>query len=299
MTSKTQGRDRIALAALTPCESGLWHQVAVAKPLPGIPSGPADPTHVFPFMGIFSRRSTSCPPDRSKCGPCRRILWSIVFMVFLGPLLSSKLLAQDPQEEVGFFRIINAVAAGQGKAQFYLDGENLYPAGYNMGQKTGGIGIKAGNHVVSIRKNGVLEGSTKVSIANGETVSLVGFSELVPPKKDGDKPTWQIRILRLKQSDPERGYQISFISVCDKEEIEVKVGNYGRNRTETTYVKRLHVAKHNLGRNRGETIIKVGENVLTTVSPDIAGNYVVLLYQDESSAVKALSFFDPKFVIAE
>ena len=36
----------------------------------------------------------------------------------------------------------------------------------------------------------------------------------------------------------------------------------------------------------------------TVVSPDGPGNYVVLLYQDPDGKTKALSFFDPKFVIA-
>lgn len=54
----------------------------------------------------------------------------------------------------------------------------------------------------------------------------------------------------------------------------------------------------NLGGARGEVLVKIGDEILTVVSPDGPGNYVVLPYQDPDGKTKALSFFDPKFVIA-
>lgn len=213
-------------------------------------------------------------------------------------LLGNASAQQQDQPQVGFVRIVHAVAAGDGKANILIDGEDIFPKGYELGQRTGGFGLKAGAHTISIKKNGVETGTTKVSLATGETMTLIGFAEKVEPKKEGDPPTWVTRILRLKQSDPERGYRMTLISVCDKEEIMVKAEVQGKASKETAHVKRLSTTMVDLGRSKGEVLVKIGDEILTTVSPDDPGNYVVLLYQDMDGKTKALSFFDPKFVIA-
>ncbi len=206
--------------------------------------------------------------------------------------------AQQGPPEVGFVRIVHAVAPGSGKANILIDGEDIFPKGYDLGQRTGGFGLKAGSHTITIKKDGVEPGSTKISLAIGETLSLIGFAELVPPKKKGDPPTWITRILRLKQSAPERGFRMTLVSVCEKDDVMIKAAVLGKQKLETAYVKRLATTAVDLGRARGEVLVKVGDEIITTISPEDPGNYVVVLYQDADGNIKALSFYDPKFVVA-
>ncbi len=206
--------------------------------------------------------------------------------------------AQEPPPEVGFIRFVNAVAAGTGNVKVTVNGEDLHPKGYRLGQKTGGLGLRVGSHTITVKREGVGTGSTKITLAKGETLTLIGFAERKPPGKEGDPPVWETRILRLKQSDPGRGYHITFVSVCDKEEIRVGTLFEGQNKPKQDSVKRLSTAGMRLGSGRGEAQVSVDGKVVTMVSTDDPGNYVVLLYQDEAGEIKALSFFDPKFVIA-
>lgn len=213
-------------------------------------------------------------------------------------LATGAALAQDGPPQVGFVRIVNAVAAGEGKASILIDGENIFPKGYDLGQRTGGFGLKSGSHTITIRRDGVEPGSTKVDLKVGETMTLIGFAEKVPAEKKDDPPVWKTRILRLKQSDPERGFRMTLVSVCDKEEVTIQAAIQGKQTVESATVKRLATTMVDLGRSRGEVLVKAGDEIITTVSPEDPGNYVVLLYQDAAGAIKAISFFDPKFVIA-
>lgn len=225
-----------------------------------------------------------------------KTLSNIIAVAFL--LLGTATAQQQGPPEVGFVRIVHAVAAGDGKLTMLIDGEDIFPKGYDLGQRTGGFGLKAGAHAITIKKNGVETGTTKITLATGETLTLIGFSEKIPPKKEGDPPTWIVKILKLKQSDPERGYRMTLLSVCDKEEIAVSTEIAGKGTGEIAHVKRLSTTSVDLGRSKGEVFVKIGNEILTTVSSDDPGNYVVLLYQDMEGKTKALSFFDPKFVIA-
>lgn len=207
---------------------------------------------------------------------------------------------QEGRPEVCFVRIVNAVAAGEGNVRFDIDGEDIFPKGYKLGQRTGGFGLKAGSHKITIRKEGVEPGTTTVDLKTGETMSLIGFAEKLPPKKgeEEEPPVWITRILRLKQSDPERGFRMTIVSVSSKDEIEVKAAVQGKGSIETAYAKRLSTASVDLGRARGEVLVKIGDEIVNTLSPEDPGNYVVILYDDPDGKVKAISFYDPKFVIA-
>lgn len=209
---------------------------------------------------------------------------------------SLPLIAQRP--EVGFIRIVNAVAPGEGKATFLLDGRNLYPDGYALGQDTGGYGVKAGDINIEVRKEGVESGSTRVKLGNGETMTVIAFAERLPQKNLDDPPQWAIRLLRLRQQEFEREYGLSFISVCKPEEIALSVTIEGRDRPASVVARRLNISKLEIGGARAEMMISMGGRVLTHVSPDSPGNYVVILYENAEGGIAALSYYDPKFVIA-
>ncbi len=223
---------------------------------------------------------------------------NIIVLFLLAVCLPTTAAAQGGGPEVGFIRIVNAVAPGEGNTTVKLNGDNIHQRGYRLGQRTGGIGLRAGSHEIRIEKEGVEAGSTRINIETGETLSLIAFAELLPAENDDDPPQWAIRILRLRQSDVERGYRASFVSVCDIPEIRVEAAAQGLQRIEELTVSRLNMSTLELGENRGEVLVRVGEEVITTISPDSPGNYVVILYQDEEGEVKGLSFYDPRFVIA-
>ena len=206
------------------------------------------------------------------------------------------LIARAP--EVGFIRVVNAVAAGTGNATFLVDGRNLYPDGYKLGQDTGGYGVKSGSIEIKVRKEGVESGSTRINLGIGETITVIAFAEKIPPRNEDDPPRWEVKLLRLKQQDPERGYGFSFVSVCNQEEMRVVVTIEGRETPKIVFARRLAITKLEVGPRQIEAGVSIGERKLTHISTDSPGNYVIILYEDADGAVAALSFYDPKFVIA-
>lgn len=213
-------------------------------------------------------------------------------------LVTLSAFGKESASDIGFLRIINAIAPGDGTTRIIINGENLFPKGYQLGQRSGGVGLAAGTHKVKFEKNGVTGGSTKIDLKPGETLSLIGFAEKIPAADDHAPPRWTTRILRLKQSDPERGFRMTLLSVCDLDELKVDAIIPGKNEIQTAHVKRLSTAAIDLGSTRSEVMVKVGGNIISTISPDEPGNHVVVLYQDAEGKIRALTFFDPKFVIA-
>lgn len=200
--------------------------------------------------------------------------------------------------KVGFLRIVNAIAPGIGTTRILIDGEDLFPQGYQLGQRSGGIGLPAGKHTVRLEKNGVESGTTQIDLKSGETLSLIGFAEKIPSPDGNHMSRWATKILRLKQSDPERGFRMTLLSVCDVDEVSVQAISPEKNEIQVANVKRLSTTSIDLGSTRSEAMMRVGGEILTTVSPDDPGNHVVVIYQDANGKILALTFFDPKFVIA-
>jgi hypothetical protein len=56
---------------------------------------------------------------------------------------------EDGPPQVGFIRIVNAVAPGLGLANVFVDGDDIFPKGYQLGQRTGGIGAHARRHITA------------------------------------------------------------------------------------------------------------------------------------------------------
>jgi hypothetical protein len=217
-------------------------------------------------------------------------------LCLFGVISSANGKATSP--EVGFLRIINAIAPGNGTTRVLIDGEELFPKGYQLGQRSGGIGLAAGPHTVTLQKNDVESGTTKIDLKSGETLSLIGFAEKIPATDDHVPQRWTTKILRLKQSDPERGFRMTLLSVCDLDEVKVDAIIPGKKDITIAHVKRLSTAVIDLGSTRSEAMVKVGGEIISTVSPDEPGNHVVVIYQDAEGKIRALTFFDPKFVIA-
>ena len=224
------------------------------------------------------------------------------FALLLAATWSAALLPAPAQEEkpkVGWVRLVNAVGPGTGNTQLKIDGENMYPKGYKLGQRTGGIGMTVGPRKIVVSKEGVEDGTTTLNVEDGETVSLIAFAEKAPADKD--KPErWVTKLLRLKQRDVENGYRLTVISVNLEGETLFSYQRETDPKKIPTSVKRLMTTSIDLG-NRPAPVsvfLRDQETAAAAFKPDAKGNYVVVLYQDPDGTVKAVAYFDPKFVIA-
>lgn len=208
-------------------------------------------------------------------------------------------LAQGGRPQVGFIRLVNAVGPGTGNTKLLIDGENMYPKGYKLGQRTGGIGLEAGAKKIAISKEGVEEGTTTLNVEAGETISLIAFAEKIPADKD--KPErWAVKILRLKQRAQEKGFRLTVLSVCKNPEVLFETDIQGRDKPEGSSVKRLMTTTIDLGNAGGDVTVRLRNpaKILTSFRPDDPGNYVLVVYDGADGEVQSLYFYDPKFVIA-
>jgi len=204
----------------------------------------------------------------------------------------------QPVPEMGFVRIVNAVSPGTGHATFLIDGRSLFEGGYQLGQTTGGYGVARGTRTIEVRKAGVVSGSTRVDLAEGETMTVIAYAERLPAVRQEDKPRWTIKLLRLKQQDHERGFGLSIVPVTAADDAVVDVTMPGKGKTQKVHAGRLKITKVNLGRARDDVEIVSGGRNVATVSLDARGNYVVILFDDAGGGIGAISFYDPKFVVA-
>jgi hypothetical protein len=208
-------------------------------------------------------------------------------------------LATNAQEasKSGFVRLANAVAPGTGPLHVLIDGKKINPKGYKIGDLTGGINLSPGNHNVTFTREGVKEGSTRVSVEPNETTTLIPFAEKVPASEQVPAH-WAIRILRLKQKDPEDERSATFTSVSEKPEVNVEIRE-PKGKWNTVHVKRLTIAQAPILYPRGYVPLRSTEGDLTSIPVSSAGNYVILLYDDEQGKLRSLNFRDKKFLSAD
>jgi hypothetical protein len=205
-------------------------------------------------------------------------------------------IAQETPKS-GFIRIVNAVAIGTGPMNVLIDGKKINPKGYKIGDLTGGISLPPGNRTVTFSREGVTAGTTRVNVATNETTTLIPFSEKVPAS-DQVPAHWEIRILRLKQKDPEEERSATFTSVSQNPEVKVEIRE-PEGKWNSVFVKRLAVAQAPILYPRGYVPLRSTDGDLTSIPVSSAGNYVVLLYDDEQGKLRSLNFRDKKFLSAD
>jgi hypothetical protein len=179
-----------------------------------------------------------------------------------------------------------------------LDGAELFPRGYELGQRTGGIGLPVGGHVLELAKNGVEAAKEKIDLPSGETITLLAYAEKLPTKREGEPPHWAIKLRKLPATVAGEGYRLSLVSCCAREELIVRTFIEAKRKTETTPLKRFQPTDIDLGRGRGGVEVRLENEALVPISLDESGRYVVVLYEDASGRVRALAFYDPKFEVA-
>jgi hypothetical protein len=205
---------------------------------------------------------------------------------------------QDSKREpIGFVRMLNAVAIGTGKLEFTLDGKAVRPAGYQLGNVTGGIALKPANYKVVFRREGVKEGETQVQVKVGDTTILIPFAEEIPAT-DNQPARWQIRILKLKQHESEDKPTASFVSVSSESELKVEI-RQADGKWEPVFVKRLGIARAEIKQSRGYLSVRCKGQDLSAVSVGAAGNFVSVLYEDDKGVLRSKAFQDYKYLSAE
>ncbi len=199
--------------------------------------------------------------------------------------------------KVGFIRLINAVAPGEGMVTLLIDGENMNPKGYRLGALTGGIGLKPGMHTVTMKRDGVEDATTRLELAIGATITVVPYAERIPAADD--KPAhWAMRILRLKQMKPESERGATFVSVAPDPEIKVELG-LEDNKWSAAFVKRLGIVQLPIDESGGYVKVRIKGKELDSMAVPMPGNYVVVIYADADGALKCLNFRDVKYLTAD
>ena len=212
--------------------------------------------------------------------------------------LSSALAQTDPESApTGFIRVVNGVSQGTGQVNLWIDGNDMRPQGYKLGDATGGIGLRAGSHKVVIKKAGVKEGSTTIQLAKDQTVTLIPFADKVPATDD-EPAHYKVQILRLKQRQVDSGRTATFVSVSANPEVKVELEDEN-GKSATVYVKRLAVAETPLNYSQGYAPAKVNGIPIKPIAIGGVGNYVVVLYDDPDGKVQSLYFRDYKFLSAD
>jgi hypothetical protein len=223
-----------------------------------------------------------------------RTIFSIA--VFLSLSVFSEAQEQD-KSKYGFIRLVNAVAPGEGSVELLLNGNNLYPDGYQLGAATGGMGVEVGRCDVVVRRDGVEAGETKVEVVAGKTTTVIPFAERIPATDD--KPAhWQIRILRLKQKAESKEREATFISVSQQPEIQVEMRDPKGNWTKY-FVKRFMTTSAPMKYPEGYVPLRLKTGDLPSIPILDVGNYVVVLYDDPEGKVQALNFRDFHHLTAE
>lgn len=205
--------------------------------------------------------------------------------------------AESKKAAGGFIRLVNAVAMGTGQVSLKIDGEDVRPKGYKFGDATGGIAQPTGARKITIKREGVEDGVTTVNLDKNQTVTVIPFAEKVPAS-DTKPAYYTIKILRLKQTAPDSGRTVTFVSVSGNPELKAEVqGEDGK--WSSLFVRRLTVADMPLNYSQGYASVKINGESVTAIPIGGDGNYVMVLYDNAEGKVQSLYFRDFKFLSAD
>ena len=200
--------------------------------------------------------------------------------------------------EVGFVRLINLVPVGEGTTSILIDGANNWPQGFRLGQRTGAIGLRKGDHEFTLSKPGCKAARKVIPVVGGATQTLVAYAE--PVRDDsGMIIAWELKVAKLKQHTPDQGMFLTVVSFCDEPEVPLDIHETVSDTRLKTVAKRLGVVRVALQKGQNIAEISHAGEEITSLATDGSGNYVLMLYEDEEGKKGGLTFFDPKFVLAE
>lgn len=199
--------------------------------------------------------------------------------------------AQQDLPDVGFVRIVPVLTVGTGKTHILIDGQDIYPSGYDVGQKTGGISLKEGAHSIALQKTGIRPTITSFNVGRGNTLTLIGYAEKEPQKNPSNPPQWKSRLIPFKRIDSGNDYHLTLISLCPQDEIKILKDL----KAPAILLKRLVTTDIALGRTKSEISIKANGERVAVISLEDLGNYTVVIYEDQARKLQGLWFYDPAF----
>jgi hypothetical protein len=203
------------------------------------------------------------------------------------------LAQEEPPAAFGFIRVVNAVTAGTGEVRVLIDGAEIRPQGYKPGDVTGGIGLPAGKHKLSIRRDGVRQGNTSISLEVDQTVTFVAFAEQIPATEN-EPVHVAVRMVRLKQSDSETDRTATFVSVSASPELKVALADEAGGWA-SVVVKRRLVEVMPLRFSQGYAPVRVNGVPIKPIPISGDGNYVVVLYDNPEGRLQSVFYRDFKF----
>ncbi|MEI6604333.1 MAG: hypothetical protein WCP35_03410 [Verrucomicrobiota bacterium] len=200
-------------------------------------------------------------------------------------------------DKPGFVRVVDAVAQGQDKLLLFIDGESMNPDGYVLGDVTGGIGLKPGQHEITLKRPGVSDGVTRLNLESEHTITLIPFAERVAATDE--KPAhWAIRILRLRQIEPVTKRSATFVSVSKTPILEVEI-RAPNGKWTLVEVKRLATSQSPILYPEGYVPLRCHTRKLPSIPVGEPGNYVVILYDDAASNLQTRNLQDYKYLSAD
>lgn len=211
---------------------------------------------------------------------------------------SSVYAQEDPAAgPLGFVRIVDAINKGTGPLRVSLDGEDIRPKGYQLGDATGGIGLKLGSHRLKFVREGIVEGATTVILKKDRTVTLIPFARLIPAS-DQKPASFEVKVLHLEQKSVETGRTVTFVSVSTspevKAELMVEDGTW-----RSAFVKHLKTAEIPMKSCQAFVSVKLDGLMTTPIPVGGDGNYVVVIYDDAAMKLQSVYFRDFKYLSAD
>ena len=208
---------------------------------------------------------------------------NIVFLLLLSVLCAAG--------EKGYVRFINATDVGKGLMNFSVDGKSLYEKGYGSGQKTGGLGFPEGQLIFVASKNDCEPASLKISVVAGKTTSYIVYA-IRSDSRRKNAPPWKLQIRSLPQSSPEKGFELSVLSLTSIPELTLDLSLGGVRKGSVSALKQ-QVNSIPLKGVAGENVeVSIKGRPFKVLGFDEAGRTFLILYQTSDGRLKATDFFD-------
>ena len=205
---------------------------------------------------------------------------------------------EDPAAvPLGFIRVVDAINKGTGPLRVSLDGEDIRPKGYQLGDATGGIGLKLGSQRLKFVREGIVEGATTVILKKDRTVTLIPFARLIPAS-DQKPSSFEVKVLHLEQKSVETGRTVTFVSVSASPEVKAELmAEDGTWRS--AFVKHLKTAEIPMKSSQAFVSVKLDGLLTTPIPVGGDGNYVVVIYDDADMKLQSVYFRDFKYLSAD
>lgn len=224
----------------------------------------------------------------------------LLFSLILTPVCAQTATPSEQgghSKTVGFLRLIHLAANGEDPLHFFVQGKDIFPEGYTLGQATGGMTYPQGILSIKASKKGCKTTTRKLPIHPQITTTLVAYSEPIRDE-EGRIIEWQLRLTSLQQKDKAKGVSITLVSLCPDPILTVDItGLNKRAFIQQVSIPSRRIQTITLKKSQEYTRVIYNNKPLTFFSSDEPGNYVVMIYQDKEGNKKALSYYDLKFFL--